>query len=134
MLFGFLAISKIEIGLDFLGQCEHSGVGEAHERRTAAVTSQEEIYLFELPAVRHGGHHLCQLLLLALQHPVHMFHRNLRGGTNIREKGSQNINGGEMLNSQTNLFKVHRTACTCDVLQSRSLILSLMSFINDVML
>lgn len=29
---------------------------------------------------------------------------------------------------------LNRTSYTCDVLQSRSLILSLMSFINDVML
>lgn len=65
--------------LDCLGQCEHSGVGEALERRTAAVTLQE-IYLFKLPAVRHSRHHLCQLLLLALQHPVHMLHWNLKTG------------------------------------------------------
>lgn len=74
------------LGLDFLGQSEHSGVGEAHGRRTAAATRQGEIYLFKLPAVRHRGHHLCQLLLLALQHPVHMLHRNLGTRTHIWQK------------------------------------------------
>lgn len=72
--------------LDFLGQCEHSRMGEAHGRRIAAVYSLQgrgqrgAVYLLELPAVRHGGHHLCQLLLLALQHPVHMLHWDLRRG------------------------------------------------------
>lgn len=73
----------------FLGQCEHSRVGEAHERRIAARSLREEIYLFELPAIRHGGHHLCQLLLLALQHTVHMFDRNLRGTMDIWGNGME---------------------------------------------
>jgi len=36
------------------------------------------MYLFKLPAVRHGGYHLRQLLLLALQHTVNMLQGNLK--------------------------------------------------------
>lgn len=86
LLFGFLAISNIE-DWTFWVNVSIAGVGEAHERRIAIVTLQEEIYLFKLPAIRHGRHHLCQLLLLALQHPVHMLDWNLRGRTNTREIG-----------------------------------------------
>lgn len=82
---GFLTISN----MDFLGQCEQSWVGEAHEKRIATVTLQKEIYLFKLPAIRHSRHHLCQLLLLALQHPVHMLHWNLRTGPTYERNGPQ---------------------------------------------
>lgn len=109
-------------------------MGEAHERKIA-VTLQKEIYLLKLPAVRHGRHHLCQLLLLALQHPVHMLHRDLRERTNMREMGRKGRNNKNHKNvTLMEKSKLHRNSYTCDVLQSRSLILSLMSFINDVML
>lgn len=75
----FLAVLR-DWRLHFLGQCELSQVGEARGRWIAAQMQQKEIYLLKLPAIRHGRHHLCQLLLLALQYPVHMFHWNLRGG------------------------------------------------------
>lgn len=74
----FLAICEIEDYI-FLGQCELRQVGEAQGRWMAAEMQQQEIYLLKLPAIRHGRHHLCQLLLLTLQHPVHMFNWNLRG-------------------------------------------------------
>lgn len=54
------------------------------KRRIATGSLQEELYLFKLPAVRHGRHHLCQLLFLALQHPVNMLHRDLRGKREMR--------------------------------------------------
>lgn len=67
----------------FLGQRELSRVGEAQGGRIAAEMLQKEIYLLKLPAIRHGRHHLCQLFLLALQHPVNMLHRNLGGSENM---------------------------------------------------
>lgn len=78
---GFLAFLAVlrDWRLHFLGQCELSQVGEAQGRWIAAQMQQKEIYLLKLPAIGHGRHHLCQLLLLALQHPVHMFNWNLRG-------------------------------------------------------
>lgn len=39
-------------------------------------------HLLEAPAIRHGGDHLCELLLLALQHSVHML------GWHLRAEGS----------------------------------------------
>lgn len=105
-------------------------MGEAQGRRIAAEMLQKEIYLLKLPAIRHGRHHLCQLFLLALQHPVNMLHRNLGVGKYEQNRGM--TLGGI---SKSRVIKKHlQTSCTCDVLQSRSLILSLMSFINDVML
>lgn len=77
-LFIYIFLNHFQCGqLPFLGQREHSGVGEAHGRTIVAGTLWE-IYLFKLPAVRHGGHHLSELLLLALQHPVNMLYWNLR--------------------------------------------------------
>lgn len=34
-------------------------------------------HLLELPPIRHGGHHLGELLLLTLQHTVYVLHRHL---------------------------------------------------------
>lgn len=39
---------------------------------------QRHLHLFKLPAIRHGGHHLCELFLLTLKHTVHMLHRHLQ--------------------------------------------------------
>lgn len=58
---------------------KHSRMGEAHGR-SAAVCAACKTHLLELPTVRHGGHHLRQLLLLALQHPVHMLDWDLMAG------------------------------------------------------
>lgn len=47
-------------------------------------------HLLEAPAVGHGGHHLCKLLLLALQHAVHVLGGDLqaerRRGGHPRER------------------------------------------------
>lgn len=55
----------------------------------AAEVLQQEIYLLKLPAVRHGGHHLRQLFLLALQHTVHVLYWDLW----IKKHGSGHKNG-----------------------------------------
>lgn len=35
------------------------------------------LHLLKLPAIRHGRHHLRELLLLTLKHTVHVLHRHL---------------------------------------------------------
>lgn len=75
--------------MQFLGQRELSRVSEARGRWIAAEVLQQEIYLLKLPAVRHGGHHLRQLFLLALQHTVHVLYWDLW----IRKHGSGHKNG-----------------------------------------
>lgn len=47
---------------------------------------QGALYLFKLPAIGHGGHHLRELLLLTLKHTVHVLHRHLREqGPQVRQ-------------------------------------------------
>lgn len=66
-------------------------------------------YLFELPAIRHRGHHLCQLLLLALQHPIHMLYWNLE-----RKKNTLMGLNGKICNLRVRLtFCKHKNCCTC---------------------
>ena len=57
------------------------GRGGVHRGTLCLVRLSGRLYLLELPPVGHGGHHLCELLLLALQHAVHVLHRSLREGT-----------------------------------------------------
>lgn len=46
-------------------------------------------YLLELPAVGHGGHELCELLLAALQHAVHVLDAHLAAGNSEKERNRQ---------------------------------------------
>lgn len=55
------------------------------EQSGAGLSAGAHADLLKLPAVGHGGDHLCQLLLLALQHPVDM----LRGHLLRRQRGVQ---------------------------------------------
>lgn len=56
-----------------------SSVSPTHspEQSGAGLSAGAHADLLKLPAVRHGGDHLGQLLLLALQHSVHMLGRHL---------------------------------------------------------
>lgn len=80
------AISK-NWRLDFLGQREAQQDEWSAWKEERCRARRLQTHLLELPAVGHGGHHLRQLLLLALQHPVHMLDWDLRTGTNSKCHG-----------------------------------------------
>lgn len=46
--------------------------------KAGAAGREVPAYLLKAPAVRHGGDHLRELFLLALQHAVHVLGRDLR--------------------------------------------------------
>jgi len=58
------------------GANEREGGGE--ER--VCCRTLDGLYLLEFPAIRHGRHHLGELLLLALEHSVNMLHWGLEAG------------------------------------------------------
>lgn len=62
------------------------------EQSGAGLSAGAHADLLKLPAVRHGGDHLGQLLLLALQHSVNMLGRHLLRGARV--EGEERRGGG----------------------------------------
>ena len=60
------------------------------EQSGAGLSAGAHADLLKLPAVRHGGDHLRQLLLLTLQHAVHVFGRHM-----LLDGGEKRWNTGE---------------------------------------
>lgn len=115
-------------GSDFLGQCEHSRVVEAHERGDRCCDPARESLtcsnfqpsdMVDTICVSSSSWH-CSTRYTCFTGTWETCHFKKREKTRLQQHKNVAMQSD----------KLH----TCDVLQSRSLILSLMSFINDVML
>ena len=89
------------MGNSRLGLQEGRGLLRPETREVLGMVPMSPAHLLKAPAIRHGGDHLRELLLLALQHAVHVLGRDLQaeGRRGAPQEGDESLPSPLLLSS-----------------------------------